>query len=102
MKNYSDFPKQYIGQSDILSLALMGCDRTGTPVSRVLNFSAIGAYKAYVVRGTDVSIGSQFEEKFIFHDWLRIYDDNGLTYKTEGSLIRIYQAGGSECIIQII
>ena len=74
MKNYSDFPKQYIGQSDILSLALMGCDRTGTPVSRVLNFSAGGAYKAYIVRGTDVSIGSQFEEKFVFHNWLRIYD----------------------------
>ena len=102
MKKYNEFSKQYIGQSDISLLVLTGCDHYGTPVSELLYFGEDGIYKAYIVEGADVSIGSHYKEMFVFHNWLRIYDDNGLTYTAKGKLIKVYRSGEFGCIIQII
>lgn len=58
MKMYKDFPKVYIGESDIASLTLR------TPVdAHVLKFGSDGYYKAYIVNG-EAEIGNHYKLDF--------------------------------------
>lgn len=100
-KSYKEFEKENIGASDIASLILVGPGESGLQLKE-LAFGEDGAYDAYMVDGEDVEIGSHYKEVFEFKNWLKIYDDDGLVYRTNAERIKIYRAGEFGCIIQRI
>lgn len=104
MKTYKDFEKQYIGNSDVAALIMVGYKKGNGLVTDLLHFREDGAYSAYIVTETedDVEIGSHYSKVATFNGLMKIYDDTGLSYKVEGKEINIYRAGMYGCIIQII
>ena len=99
MKNYKDFEKEYIGDSDIAALTITFNTRFGVD-SKILEFGGDSAYHAYVCVG-DVIIGSHYVKAASGKTWLKIYDDNGLSYneRRDGMLFDIYRAGEYGCVI---
>lgn len=102
MKNYKDFKQQFIGDSDIAALVLVGYRKCEGVVPFMLNFGKDASYHAYIVNGEDVNIGKHYNEIIRFNEWMRIYDDCGYTTKFEGKQIIVYRAAEMGCIIQII
>lgn len=98
MKSYKEFEKICIGDSDIASLILAGCDENGLKVE-ILHFGGDGNYSAYMVEG-EALIGSHYEKVATFSHWLKIYDDGGLALSLYGKEFTIYKAGEYGCIIQ--
>lgn len=96
MKNYKDFEKRFIGESDIASLTVRSVDKVTT-----LNFGGDGAYRAYIVKG-DAQIGAHYELVFAGEKWVRIYDDFGKSFEAYADMIKIYKAGNFGCIIQLL
>lgn len=96
MKNYKDYPKQFIGESDIASLTLRSPGRL-----EFLNFGEDGDYRAYIV-DENAKIGEHYELELEFSEWLTIYDDTELTFKARAEKINVYRAGDFGCIIQLI
>ena len=98
MKNYKDFEKIYIGDSDIAALTL----RT---VGKVydLRFGGDNAYYAYLCSGNDVEIGSHYRPVFEGEAWLKIYDDRELVVDLrkfeDHSKMTVYRSGDYGCII---
>lgn len=101
MKNYKEFEQESIGYSDIATLILVGCDENGLKTGQ-LSFGGDGRYEAYIVTEPDAEIGSHYNKVTTFNHWLKIYDDDGLTYRVDAKEINIYRAGEFGCIIQII
>lgn len=99
MKNYKDFKKEFIGESDISSLVAVGCDAEGALQSQFINFGEDGAYFAYMADGSDVEIGAHYKKIATFYWWLKIYDDEELTLKVDAPVIDIYRSGMRGCII---
>lgn len=99
MTNYKDFNKEYIGDSDNAALILVGCCEKGLK-AKVLSFGEDNSYSAYIVDGVDVEIGNHYKEIAEFNNWLKIYDDEGLSKKIEAEYIKVYRAGEMGCIIQ--
>lgn len=99
-KNYKDYEEKYIGSSDISSLIMVGCRVTEGLVMEPLHFGSDGSYSAYVV-DSDAEIGQHYTLVASFDHWLKIYDDQGLTYSVRGRIIRVYRAGNFGCIIKI-
>lgn len=97
MKNYKNFEKVYIGDSDMAELVV----RAPGEVS-LLKFGKDSSYKAYECFG-DVIIGEHYKKVFSGKIWLMIYDDDELTYKKykpEGyEFYDIYRAGEHGCVI---
>ena len=97
MKSYKDFEKIYIGCSDISQLIISSSYGT-----RDLFFKADGRYEAYECFD-DCKIDDHYRLVFSGRSWLRIYDDEGLTYhrhKPNGyTRFDIYRAGDFGCII---
>lgn len=96
MKNYKEFHKVWLGQSDIAALTVRSCGNVCS-----LEFSEDGSYDAYECFG-DVEIGNHYTKVFEGHKWLKIFDDNRLTYDkyfTEYEYVDIYRAGNFGCII---
>ena len=102
MKTYKDFEQRYIGGSNIAALILVGCRGEEGLKTEQLHFGEDGSYKAYIVTETDVEIGSHYNKVATFNHWLKIYDDDELTYRINAKEINIYRAGEFGCIIQII
>lgn len=104
MKTYKDFETEYIGSSDIASLIMVGNKKENGMITDVLHFGGDDAYSAYIVTESEnsVEIGAHYNKVATFNDWMKIYDDTGLSYKVEGKEINIYRAGMYGCIIQII
>lgn len=100
MKNYKEYEKRFIGSSDIAALILVGCDENGLKTS-TLDFGEDGSYMAYVV-DEDAEIGAHYKKVADFKHWLKIYDDDELTYRVNAQEINIYRAGDFGCIIQTI
>lgn len=98
MKSYKDFRKDYIGFSDIASLILVGCGENGLKLQE-LHFGGDGTYKAYVVKEKDVEIGEHYKKVADFSSWLKIYDDEGLSYRVDADYIVVYRAAEMGCII---
>lgn len=96
MKSYREYEKHSIGASDIASLTVRtpGC-------AFELNFGEDGSYMAYIV-DEDATIGDHYKLVKECSCWIWIYDDDGMSYKAYADKIRIYQAGGFGCIIQLI
>ena len=67
-----------------------------------LNFGEDGCYRAYIVEGEDVEIGSHYRKVASFNSWLRIYDDSEKTFDVAAKEINIYRSGAFGCVIQII
>lgn len=62
MKSYKDFEKEFIGDSDIATLIMLGYDskeKDGLLLKK-LNFGEDGNYRAYIVEG-QAEIGSHYE-----------------------------------------
>ena len=96
--NYKNFEKIYIGDSDIASLVL----RTPTKVD-ILKFGGDSSYYAYECFG-EVEIGEHYSKVFSGETWLKIYDDEGLSYSHSEyngkyKSFDIYRAGEYGCII---
>ena len=104
MKDHHSYKKCFIGGSDIASLTV----RTPSQVA-VLNFGEDGEYMAYIV-DSECNIPEHYDLTFSADAseyypgvWMRIYDDDGLSFKIKApSSIRIYQSGAFGCIIQTI
>lgn len=105
MKTYKDFDKIYIGDSDIGSVILAGCREGEGLVSEPLRFGEDGRYTAYLIKrasNEEVEIGSHYEKRASFRSWIRIYDDEELTYKAYAETINIYRSGDFGCIIELV
>lgn len=101
MKSYKDFPKRYIGDSDIASLILVGCGENGLKLQE-LSFGEDNSYSAYIIDENDVEIGSHYTKVAEFKNWLRIYDDDGKTTDLAADKIIVYRAAMMGCIIHLI
>lgn len=102
MKNYKDFEQTFIGASDVAALVMWGWKDDQGLVTKTLHFGGDGSYRAYVVEGEDVQIGSHYRLVASFNSWLKIYDDDELTYSENAREFRIYRAGDFGTIIQVI
>lgn len=103
MKTYKDFETIYIGGSDSASLILMGIKNKRT--LEFLSFGEDGEYYAYLIHRKEneiVEIGSHYKLITTFNTWLKIYDDDECTFRTEGRVINVYRAGEFGCIIEVI
>ena len=102
MKTYKDFEKQYIGSSDIAALIMSGYRNGDGLVAEILSFGEDNVYDAYIVTDPKAEIGCHYSKVASFNNWLKIYDDTGLSYNVEGSEINIYRSEMYGCIIQIV
>lgn len=101
MKNYKDFEKVFIGDSDIASLILAGCEKSKGLVLKELHFGIDNSYYAYVV-DEDTEIGSHYKLAAEFDTWMKIYDDDSLVKSYTADKIKVYRAGEMGCIVQLI
>lgn len=101
MRNYKEFEQQFIGGSDIATLILVGHRGEKGLKTMPLYFGEDGSYKAYIV-DAETEIGSHYRKVETFNHWLKIYDDERLTYKVYAKEINIYRAGDFGCIIQVV
>lgn len=102
MTNYKDFEKIYIGYSDGAFLTLVGGSQNSKGVfPEILCFGMDSSYKAYLVFGNDVEIGSHYSLECSFDNWLKIYDDEGLVTTLRAKKIKVYRAKEMGCIIQL-
>lgn len=103
MKSYKDFEKEFIGDSDIATLIMVGYDskEKGGLSLKKLNFGEDGNYRAYIVEG-EAEIGSHYELVAEFTDWLRIYDDTSLAKEFHADVIKVFRAMEFGCIIQLL
>ena len=99
--SYKDYETKIIGTSDIATLILSGCDKNNELKLSQLHFGMDSSYKAYIV-DEHAEIGNHYMKVDTFINWLRIYDDFGLTYEVKASEINLYRAGEMGCIIQVI
>lgn len=100
MKSYKDYEKQFIGESDIASLVMVGFGENEVE-SKMLHFGGDYAFFAYIVDG-DAEIGEHYEKVATFTHWFKLYDDTGRTKSFTGREINVYRAGEMGCIIQVI
>lgn len=101
MKNYKDFMREFIGESDIASLVMVGFKDNIGATTELLRFGKDSSYYAYVCEG-EVEIGKHYELVAEFNSWLKIYDDTELVREFNGRTIRIYRAGEEGCIINLL
>lgn len=103
MKSYKDFNREFIGDSDISTLIMIGYDnkqKDGLSLKK-LSFGEDCAYAAYIVKG-DAEIGSHYKLVAEFSYWLKIYDDYEKVKLFESDIIKVYRAGEIGCIIQLL
>lgn len=101
MKTYKDFDQKYIGNSDIATLIMVGYSKDNGLITEALHLGGDDVYSAYIVT-EESKIGDHYSKIATFSEWMKIYDDTGLSYKAEGKEINVYRAGMYGCIIQII
>lgn len=108
MRNHHDYPKKYIGCSDIASLIFVGIrpDEEETPEldhlkTLPLHFGGDRGYSAYTV-DADAEIPLHYVLVASFKHWLKVYDDDSLVAKLSADRINVYRAGEYGCIIQLI
>ncbi len=100
MKNYKE-NKVLLGGSDIASLIMVGPPVNGSDLNlKELHFGIDGAYSAWVVEDKSL-IPEHYNMVAEFAGWLKVYDDEGLTFKTRGKKIEIYRAGEMGALIYV-
>ena len=100
MKTYKDFEKEYIGESDVAALTMVGMTEECL-TAQILHFDGDDAYSAYIVDEADVEIGKHYSQVASFKTWLKIYDDKGLAFEVYSPKIDVYTAGEYGCIIHL-
>ena len=101
MKNYKDYDKQFIGDSDEARLILKSESRL-----EFLNFGEDGSYWAYFV-DEFCEIPDHYTLVHTFsaadtYTTVIFYDDEGKTNSITTKEIRIYRSGDFGCIVQAI
>ena len=106
MDSLKGFEKIYLGASDIATLIAVGCkdseelskERVDNPNADFLKFYPIcfgedNFYDAYVVTDPKVAIPDGYKKTCTFSSWLKIYDDDGLVFKSNPKFkeIEIYE-----------
>ena len=66
MKDYHEYEKQYIGDSDCAALTLSGFVKDKGLVATILNFNIDSSYHAYIV-DENAEIGSHYVLKATFN-----------------------------------
>ena len=69
MKTYKDFEKEYIGESDVAALTMVGMTEECL-TAQILHFGGDDAYSAYIVDEADVEIGKHYSQVASFKTWL--------------------------------
>ena len=100
MKDYHEYKKVYIGDSDCAALTLSGFVKDKGLVATILNFNIDSSYHAYIV-DENAEIGSHYVLKATFNSWVKIFDDNELVCTLGGDVIEFYRAGDAGCIIRV-
>lgn len=100
LKYYKEFPKEYIGDSDIAALLFAGLSENGL-ISQWVQFGGDSSYDAYIV-DEEAEIGAHYSFIVEFKKWLIIYDDLSLSRTFYAEKIKVYRAGNYGCIIQLI
>ena len=92
----------YLGKSNITALIAVGCVEGGGLGTKIIRFNANGAYDAWHVTDEKVEIPKHYEKVATFDWWLKIYDDDGLVYKSNpaSKYIEIYRAGSYGILIR--
>lgn len=65
----------------------------------LLNFTADGPYEALLA--SDSAALSEEQLVLSGSGWLRIYDDEELTFLAQADQIRVYAEGDSSCLVQL-
>ena len=100
-KNYKDFEKIFIGESDIAQLTLRYFNDDAKEVELdILHFGEDGAYNAYLIQDEEVEIPNHYQLVFDKQiSWMDIIDDTGIIAFDCPANIKIYRAGNYGCII---
>lgn len=101
MKDHHDYPKEFIGCSDISILTFVGLDDLSHVEASAITYGGDGDYLAYIV-DEKCEIPSHYTLVGKFKQWLKIYDDAGLSYKLSdaGYTYYVYRAASFGTIIQ--
>lgn len=101
MKDHHDYPKEFIGCSDISILTFVGLDDLSHVKASAITYGGDGDYLAYIV-DEKCEIPSHYTLVGKFRQWLKIYDDAGLSYKLSdaGYTYYVYRAASFGTIIQ--
>lgn len=95
MKKYENFPKHTLGTSAD-GMYIM---RSGALVA-LLVFSDEGpAARSAFICDEPVKLPDHFYRAFGGENWLKIYDDRGLTFRVRANKIDVYRAGADLCVI---
>ena len=100
MKDYHEYKKVYIGDSDIATLILAGAGDDGVKAIP-LHFEEDADYQAYVV-DEQAAIGDHYQLKAEFESWMKVYDDHSFVREFVARKIKVYRAGMRGCIIQLL
>lgn len=92
-RNYKDFNKIFIGESDIASVVLRSWNSAS-----ILNFGQDDSYLAYFV-DEEIEIPAHYSLVFESDYWLKIFDDSSLAREIRADKIRVYRAGEMGCLI---
>lgn len=98
MKNYKDFEKVFIGDSDVAALIVAGNVAGEGLKTHILKFGGDGAYYAYII-DEQCEIPAHYEKVAVFNGWMRVYDDEALRRKFYAEKITIFRAGDYGCIV---
>ena len=94
-KTYKDYPKQYIGLSDIASLTLRFCNSKS---AKIIQFNEDNDYYAYVVT-EKIKLPSHYSLIASGKNWLYIYDDSSRSFRISAPVIRVYRCGNYGVLI---
>ena len=105
MRNYKEYGRWFIGESEIATLICTGIDEKEEDLETyLLEFGYDGEYFAYIV-DEEVEIKPSYKLLHTFTYWCRFYDDYGKSYEETAKKINIYSVGDSDnfdIVIQII
>ena len=96
MKKFEHFPKHTLGASaDGMYIA-----RSGARVALLVFSDADGpqTHSAFIC-DEPVILPDHFYRTFTGENWLKIYDDRGLSFQVRANTIDIYRAGTDLCVI---
>ena len=79
---------------------MAGCDENGLKVE-ALHFGGDSSYSAYIV-DENAGIPERYKLQAAFEKWLKIYDDNELTFEATADRINVFRCGDYGCIIQLL
>lgn len=101
MKDYKDFNKTFIGESDVGALIMVGCRGSSGLVAEPLRFGADDSYYGRIV-DEHTAVPEHYSKVAEFNHWFKIYDDQRLTTKITADVIEVYQAGNFGVLIRVI